>query len=644
MTSGSEEIRNLGYLAWKNNISWMESQSGVRWDSLISSENARFNKALSKVTYLTKKFQSQLTSKDTAPWEIYGWTVKSIPFTPQQIWTHKKSGFSCKCWDADVSEEYFVAAVQHDKGFERFNVHIYNQKHELIQEIYNTGPSVAIFNREIYYLSSQVDLRYYGVYKWNENDMLLKQVYETSDPKENLELKRGEDSSIYIVKGDFKKKQYCLLPNLHWVSTPHLASGIVSDTTMLPGINEPIEAFSFKGGWIVTRVRGIRTIWKMDIDGARGTLWIWGDVSYDSRNPYRLDISDIRYEPYMINVTNWKLSNTKPQPFPSSYYDHPLPAFVVHPTTKTIKGLLVTAYGAYGTPTHIGTLISRWRPLLLQGWLIASVMVPGSGDYDVAWKESGQRLNRLESIHAFRDSILSLKEEYGIQSFRTALYGRSAGGLLVTSVSIQNPGLVGALYLESPYVDVLRTITNPQLPLTTLETSEFGSLENPLNVLSTAQWSPMEHIPEGGIPDLFVVARADINDLQVYPYEVLKFIHRIRSSGGYNKLVFIHKGLGHFTTSTRSRAEDLALLNNWLDNSITRNKNITLYYKMSPTRKNRSHRKNHSRKNHSRKNHSRKNRSHRRNRNNSMVGGFLKGPPPPPTPCTPSAGWSFTKS
>jgi hypothetical protein len=88
----------------------------------------------------------------------------------------------------------------------------------------------------------------------------------------------------------------------------------------------------------------------------------------------------------------------------------------------------------------------------------------------------------------------------------------------------------------------------------------------------------------------------------------------------------------------------LALLNNWLDNSITRNKNITLYYKMSPTRKNRSHRKNHSRKNHSRKNHSRKNRSHRRNRNNSMVGGFLKGPPPPPTPCTPSAGWSFTKS
>ena len=627
MTSGSEEIRNLGYLAWKNNISWMESQSGVRWDSLISSENARFNKALSKVTYLTKKFQSQLTSKDTAPWEIYGWTVESIPFNPQKIWTHRKSGFSCKCWDADISNDIFVATVQDPMGFERFHLEVYKIKNkiELIQEIHHTGPDVAILNNEIYYLSSQKDLRYCAVYKWNPDnkDTLLKLVYEISDLRQNLELKRGEDGSVYIVRGDFKEKQYCLIPTLHWISTPHLTSGIVSDTTRLPGINDPIESYSFKAGWIVTRVRGIRTIWKIHTDGPRGALWIWGDVSYDSRDPFHLDVSDIRYEPYVIKIkeNGWKVSKTSPIQFASTYYDHPLPAFVVHPRTKSVKGLLITAYGAYGIPTHIGTLISRWKPLLLQGWIIASVMVPGSGDYDVAWKESGQRLNRLESIHAFRDSILSLKEEYGIQSFRTALYGRSAGGLLVTSVSIQNPGLVGALYVESPYVDVLRTITNPQLPLTTLETSEFGSLENPLNVLTTAQWSPMEHIPEGGIPDLFVVARADINDLQVYPYEVLKFIHRIRSSGGYNKLVFIHKGLGHFTTSTRSRAEDLALLNNWLDNSITRNKNITLYYKMSPTRKNRSHRKNHSR-----KNHSRKNRSNRRNRNNSMVGGFLKGP------------------
>jgi hypothetical protein len=208
---------------------------------------------------------------------------------------------------------------------------------------------------------------------------------------------------------------------------------------------------------------------------------------------------------------------------------------------------------------------------------------------------------------------LSLQEEYGIEPFRTALYGRSAGGLLVTSVTIKYPNLVGAIYVESPYVDILRTITNPSLPLTTIETSEFGSLENPLNILITARWSPMEHIPENGIPNLFVLARTDLNDLEVYPYEVLKFIHRVRGKGtGYEKLVFVHNGLGHFTTTNKSRAEDLALLNKWLETSTLRNKNKGYKYKMPMTRKNRSTRKNRKNNMNSLKNRkNRKNSTHR---------------------------------
>jgi hypothetical protein len=53
--------------------------------------------------------------------------------------------------------------------------------------------------------------------------------------------------------------------------------------------------------------------------------------------------------------------------------------------------------------------------------------------------------------------------------------------------------------------------------------------------------------------------------LQVFPYEVLKFIKRIRSKHEtQEKLVFIHEGRGHFTTTWKSRAEDIALLDNWL--------------------------------------------------------------------------------
>jgi oligopeptidase B len=252
-------------------------------------------------------------------------------------------------------------------------------------------------------------------------------------------------------------------------------------------------------------------------------------------------------------------------------------------------------------------------------------MVPGSGDHDTKWIRSGQRQNRIKSIDAFKESIEALKEEYGFDASRVALYGRSAGGLLVTSVCIKNPLLVGALYLESPYIDVLRTITNPSLPLTTLETKEFGSIESSTNVIATANWSPMEHIPVGGIPNLFVIARTDTADLEVFPYEILKFIQRVRSKKeSQEKLVFIHKGRGHFTTSWETRAEDISLLDNWIEQSpgrvstkkpAVRTKNHTSKYNNMPM----------SRKNRNRA--TRKNRSSRKNRNNApaMMGGKRRG-------------------
>ena len=612
MASGGkgDEIRNLGYIAWKNNLSSFEEQKGRKWTSMVKKENARFEDKLKlmKVPKFTK------SSSDGIKWK--GYKITSEPFSPEQTWS--KGSLECKCWDADVSDELFVAAVQDPKGFERFNVEIYNSRH--LKTLEQTGPTVAIFHNTVWFLGSDVDLRYNTVKSWSSTEG-VKTHYKTDDLKENLEIKRGEDGSVYVIKSDFVETKFCLIPSFDvWSDEPHLQSGIVSDKLRLPGLTDMIEAFSFKAGWIVTRSRGIRTICDMNL---KPITHIWGDVSYDPRMPFTLNISDIRYDSYEIHLPKWVLTNPKPHKFPCSYHEHPLPAFVVHPEDyQSAKGLLIIAYGAYGTPTHVGSMIKRWKPLLEKGWIVCSVMVPGSGDHDVKWKTSGQRLNRIESINAFKESIDALKEEYGFDASRVALYGRSAGGLLVTSVCIKNPGLVGALYIESPYVDVLRTITNPKLPLTTLETKEFGSIESSTNVIATASWSPMEHIPVGGIPEVFVVARTDIADLEVFPYEVLKFIKRIRGKGlGEDKLLFIHEGRGHFTTSWETRAEDIALLDGWIEQSpglastskkpAVRTKNHTpKYNSMAMSRRNRNRA-------------TRKNRASRKNRNNApaMMGG-----------------------
>uniref|UniRef100_A0A6C0ANF8 Peptidase S9 prolyl oligopeptidase catalytic domain-containing protein n=1 Tax=viral metagenome TaxID=1070528 RepID=A0A6C0ANF8_9ZZZZ len=625
--SSDNEIRNLGYIAWKNDLSWMETQNGDKWEALIHEENQGFKKSLKNIGPLVKKMQDELrsdTNDNEKPYILYGWKIEGELFGPQKKWTHMASGFSCKCWDADLSEDIFAAVVQDPDGFERFTIEVYSQKNKSkprhLKTLLNCGPYVAIIENSVIFLQSEKDLRYSILSKWSEAEETV--LFQLNNLEENLELGRGEDGSVYLIRSDFTKKKYSLinanvnkLNEIKWTATPHLESCIVSDSMSLPFINknkqETIESFSIKAGWTVTISRGIRTLWK----GEKPIVWIWGDISYDSRNPYRLDISDIRYESYTIMLPEWKLSNPKPVPFPCSYYDNPLPVFVVHPNI-TVKGLLVTAYGAYGTPTHVGSLISRWKPLLLRGWIIASIMVPGSGDDSKDWIRDGQRLNRLNAIEQLTESIKSMQEEHGIAPLNTALYGRSAGGLLVASVAIRNPGLIGSLYLESPYLDILRTMSNPDLPLTTLETSEYGTSKNPANVIATAIWSPMEHIPEQGIPELLVIARTDLADLQVLPYELLKFIKRVRGPGlenGQDKLVYIHSGLGHFTTSIKSRAEDMALLESaFIESPGARIKNLGYKYKMLMSRKNR----NMTRKNKDRKNKDRKN----KNRNVTMGG------------------------
>ena len=407
---------------------------------------------------------------------------------------------------------------------------------------------------DLVYLQSSHDLRYDSLWIWSSSSQKSGELYRTRDPTCNLEIKRLEDGSVAILETDFETVRLGLVESksLHWLAK---GKDILPVTKSVYYVDQkeqdPIEAQSIRGGWTVKRSFGLLTIYDRD---EKPITTVWGEVTADTRDPTRLFISDVRYEPYWMDTTTWSLSNPLPYPFTVTYTPEPAPTFVIRPTTQEIKGLLVTAYGAYGIPTKAGSLVSRWHPLLKAGWAIASVLVPGGGDHTQRWREKGQRLGRQKSIETLRQVVVDLQEDLGVDSAKTVLYGRSAGGLLVSSTAIINRGLVGGLYIESPYIDVLRTISNPELPLTLLETKEFGIGTDFINVVETAQWSPMEHLPVQGIPELFVIARTDEQDLQVYPYEVVKFIQRARgtTNSGRTKLLQISKGKGHFATTNKT--------------------------------------------------------------------------------------------
>ena len=113
----------------------------------------------------------------------------------------------------------------------------------------------------------------------------------------------------------------------------------------------------------------------------------------------------------------------------------------------------------------------------------------------------------------------------------TVLYGRSAGGVPVGAMVARWPKgeLIGAAFTEVPYVDVLRTSTNPDLPLTVGEYKEFGNPRTRVtNFRELLHVSPINSLSAEGAPGVFVLSRVGLQDKQVYAYESFKWIQRLR--------------------------------------------------------------------------------------------------------------------
>lgn len=228
-------------------------------------------------------------------------------------------------------------------------------------------------------------------------------------------------------------------------------------------------------------------------------------------------------------------------------------------------GLIVVGYGAYGIPTHMGT--TRWKPFIENGFAVGFALIRGGGDHNEVWAESGRRQGKLQGVEDFEACITAMQRIVGVGPAQTCIFGRSAGGYLVGAAAVRNPGgeLFGNMYAEVPYADVLRTASNPRLPLTKYEYLEFG---DPAHILADFETllrlGPVSGLGPNGAPGIFVICRTGLNDRQVYAYESVKWIGALRGrGGGAAKLLAIAGGQGHFTHGDelyRERAEDFLLL------------------------------------------------------------------------------------
>lgn len=187
--------------------------------------------------------------------------------------------------------------------------------------------------------------------------------------------------------------------------------------------------------------------------------------------------------------------------------------------------LLVYGYGSYGSSMDADFSSSRLS-LLDRGFVYAIAHVRGGGELGQQWYEDGKYLKKMNTFNDYLDVCDSLlKQGYGNENLLYSM-GGSAGGLLVGAAINMRPGLFHGVVAQVPFVDVLTTMLDESIPLTTGEFEEWGNPQDPEYYHYIKQYSPYDQITEQAYPHMLVTT--GLHDSQVQYWEPAKWVAKLR--------------------------------------------------------------------------------------------------------------------
>ena len=221
--------------------------------------------------------------------------------------------------------------------------------------------------------------------------------------------------------------------------------------------------------------------------------------------------------------------------------------------------LYLYGYGAYGE--SLDPWFSHARLSLLErGFVFAIAHVRGGGELGEAWYRAGKLAHKQNTFDDFIACAEHLIAAGYTSPGQLVISGGSAGGLLIGAVLNQRPELFAAAIAEVPFVDVLNTMQNPDLPLTVTEYDEWGDPHEPEVFARIQSYAPYENVKAQAYPALLAVA--GYNDSRVQYWEAAKWVAKLRTSKTDEHLLLLKTDLdaGHGGMSGRYQAlRDVAL-------------------------------------------------------------------------------------
>jgi oligopeptidase B len=221
--------------------------------------------------------------------------------------------------------------------------------------------------------------------------------------------------------------------------------------------------------------------------------------------------------------------------------------------------LLQYAYGAYGLSTDPSFSSARLS-LIDRGFIYAIAHVRGGQEMGRAWYDMGRKLHKKNSFTDFIDVTRHLVAERYAAKDRVFAMGGSAGGLAVAAVANLSPGDYRGIVAQVPFVDVVTTMLDDSIPLTTNEYDEWGNPRMREDYDYMLSYSPYDNVRAQRYPAMFVTT--GLWDSQVQYYEPAKWVAKLRALKTDRNALFLHVDMeaGHGGKSGRfQRYREIAM-------------------------------------------------------------------------------------
>lgn len=593
-------VRDLGFISWSDPYALLEDSKSKFFKEALKEEDqileAQYNVIPSDLKARWIHLYENLPKKNTTTYYNFQWHTYIINVDESNrlmpsivISKNSKSVLNFQDLRGFTTNKNNIVVVRDmSDGKESMSLELYNTNLQKMLVVDKVADCVCLHTNYLYYIEAQDIYWFNTLVKLDIDTKKPKKLYTESDKKYVLSIIDSQED-IFIIRTNAIYQDVGLIQNdkILWLAKgfgkklPISKNSVAYDTYFTIGS----ERIDYPNSWTLVDAKLHITdyIFILSKDSSN-TLWLFSKLNKWTLISKSNTVCEIKFsrtlDKYIFGYPNKpdvvmtlnanRLEEETVTSGPTYEISHgkiPVPWFSVQfSKTKKPKGVIICGYGSYGM-TMKKQQQRIWLPWLEQNFMVVSLSVRGGGENGDTWWDASRTAKRRHiGVSDFVKGVEFIQSKFGFNNTNTVIYGRSAGGFLVTAASYALLDKITMVYAAKPYTDVLRTTSNLKEPQTEAETEEFGlTYNNPVDFVEIVKISPYENIIKTPINPVILLT-AGTNDTEVGAYMPLKYAKRLRDFEWKNVFCRVARNEGHFTVNELGEAMDGALCEFFISN------------------------------------------------------------------------------